>query len=145
MADPIISLTYDDKAIQEQLRKLVKKTSDLTPVMNEIGQQLLLSTDQRFEKEVDPDGVPWKANTPYTRRLKKAKGFIDKILQASGRGRASINYAATKDRVVVGTNVDYMRKHQLGLEGLPQRKFLGISKEDEVEIGIILDEYLRED
>jgi len=25
------------------------------------------------------------------------------------------------------------------------RKFLGISKEDEVEIGIILDEYLRED
>jgi len=145
MADPIISLTYDDKAIQEQLRKLVKKTSDLTPVMNEIGQQLLLSTDQRFEKEVDPDGNPWKANTSYTRRLKKAKGYIDKILQASGRGRASINYAATKDRVVVGTNVDYMRKHQLGLEGLPVRKFLGISKEDEVEIGIILDEYLRED
>lgn len=145
MADPIVSLTYDDKAIQEKLRRLVKKTSDLTPVMNEIGQQLLLSTDQRFEKEVDPDGMPWKANTPYTRKLKKAKGFIDKILQASGRGRASINYAATKDRVVVGTNVDYMRKHQLGLEGLPQRKFLGISKEDEVGIGIILDEYLRED
>ena len=113
--------------------------------MNEIGQALLLSTDQRFEKEVDPDGTPWKANTSYTRRLKKAKGYIDKILQASGRGRASINYAATKDRVVVGTNVDYMRKHQLGLEGLPVRKFLGISKEDEVEIGIILDEYLRED
>ena len=145
MTEPIVSLTYDDKAIQEKLRRLVKKTSDLTPVMNEIGRQLLLSTDQRFEKEVDPDGVPWKANTPYTRKLKKAKGFIDKILQASGRGRASINYAATKDRVVVGTNVDYMRKHQLGLEGLPQRKFLGISKEDEVGIGIILDEYLRED
>ena len=145
MADPIISLNYDDKAIQEKLRKLVKKTSDLTQVMNEIGQQLLLSTDQRFEKQVDPEGIPWKSNTPYTRRLKKAKGYIDKILQASGRGRASINYAATSDRVVVGTNVDYMRKHQLGLEGLPVRKFLGISKEDEVEIGIILDEYLRED
>ena len=70
MADPIISLTYDDKAIQEQLRKLVKKTSDPTPVMNEIGQALLLSTDQRFEKEVDPDGTPWKANTSYTLRLK---------------------------------------------------------------------------
>lgn len=144
MADPIISLTYDDKAIQEQLRKLVKKTSDPTPVMNEIGQALLLSTDQRFEKEVDPDGKPWKANTPYTRRLKKAKGYIDKILQASGRGRASINYAATKDRVAVGTNVGYMKKHQLG-EDVEQRKFLGISKEDSVEIGIILDEYLRED
>lgn len=144
MTEPIVSITYDDKAIQEKLRKLAKKISDLTPVMNEIGQQLLLSTDQRFEKEVDPDGVPWKPNTPYTRKLKKAKGLIDKVLQASGRGRASINYAATKDRVVVGTNVDYMRKHQLGLEGLPVRKFLGISKEDEVEIGIILDEYLQD-
>jgi phage virion morphogenesis protein len=145
MPEPIVSLTYNDKAIQEQFRKLVKKTSDTTPAMNSVGQYLLLSTDQNFEKEVDSDGIPWKRNTPYTRRLKKAKGYIDKILQASGRGRASINYAATKDRVVVGTNVDYMRKHQLGLEGLPVRKFLGISKEDEVEIGIILDEYLRED
>jgi phage virion morphogenesis protein len=145
MADPVISLTYDDKSIQKRLQRLVKKVSDLTPVMNEIGQQLLLSTDQRFEKEVDPDGVPWKPNTPYTRRLKKAKGLIGKILQASGRGRASINYGATKDRVVVGTNVEYMRKHQLGLEGLPVRKFLGISKEDAAEIGIILDGYLNGD
>lgn len=144
MPEIIVSLTYDDRAIQAQLRKLVKKTSDNTPVMNTIRHYLLSSTDQHIAKEVDPAGNPLKANTPYTRRLKKAKGYIDKIFQASGRNRDSINYGATKDRVVVGTNVGYMRKHQLGLEALPVRNFLGVSKEDEVEIGVILDEYLRE-
>jgi len=110
--------------------------------MNEIGQQLLLSTDQRWENEEDPDGNKWQLNTPFTRRKKRARGQIDKILQASGRGRASINYKAEKDRVAVGTNVDYMRKHQLGEDGLAVRKYLGISKEDQREIAIITQDYI---
>lgn len=60
--------------------------------LRECGETLLLSTDTRWEREIAPDGTPWKKNTPYTTRLKKAQGRILKTLQATGLARASVNY-----------------------------------------------------
>lgn len=65
--------------------------------LRECGEVLLLSTDTRWEREVAPDGTPWKKNTPYTTRLKKAKGRILKTLQSTGLARASINYQIVRD------------------------------------------------
>lgn len=60
--------------------------------LRECGETLLLSTDTRWDREVAPDGTPWKKNTPYTTRLKQARGRILKTLQSTGLARASINY-----------------------------------------------------
>ncbi len=61
-------------------------------VWAEIGEALVLSTNERFDEQIDPEGLPWKPNTPYTLRLKKAMGRSLMILQSSTRMRASINY-----------------------------------------------------
>lgn len=144
MADPIISISYNDKAVRDRLQELQRKVGDLTPAMKSIGEQLLLSTDIRFEKEVDPSGRPWKPNSTFTISKKKRENKIQKILQSSGRLRASLSYSASADKVVVGTNVSYAAKHQLGQGRIPKREFLGVSKEDQQEILLIIDEFLAE-
>lgn len=143
MSDPIIQLQYDDRAVRQRLTRLQAKVGDLTPAMRNIGEALVLSTDQRFEKEISPSGEPWKPNTPFTIAKKRAEGRILKVLQSTGRGRASVTYQASRDRVVVGTNVDYMRKHQVG-DKVPKREWLGVSADDKVEIIAILDQFLAE-
>ncbi len=143
MTEPVVSINVTDKALQQKLKEVASKVSDPSELMEEIGQIMLLSTDQRWEKEVDPDGNRWAENSEYTRRLKREQGRIDKILQSSGRARASINYKVDRDQVTIGTNVEYMVKHQLGIEGQKKREFLGISDEDKVEIAIAADDYLK--
>ena len=64
-----------------------------TTALQQLGEWMILTTNQRFETEIAPDGTPWKADSPYTTRLKRARGQILKVLQATGLGRASITYA----------------------------------------------------
>lgn len=144
MADPIISVTYSDAEIRQRLQRLQRKVGDLTPAMKNIGEALILSTDDRFDKEIAPDGTPWKPNTAFTIAKKKALGRINKVLQSTGQMRASIAYQASRDRVVIGTNDRKAAKHQFGLEGLPKREFLGVSDDDRVEIVQIIEDFLAE-
>lgn len=134
MADPLISISYSDRQVSQALGDLLGRLKDPTPQLKAARETILFYIDQGFEKETDPQGIPWKPNSRYTRSLKRAQGRIDKVLQSTGRLRASINGQIVGDRLIVGTNVQYGAKHQLGLEGLPQRKFLGISDEAKKEI-----------
>lgn len=143
MADSLISIQYSDALVKQRLLALQAKLGDLAPAMKNIGEYLLLSTDDRFRNEVDPSGRKWEPNSPRTIAQKRAQGRINKVLQSTGRLRAGISYKAERDRVVVGTNVSYAAKHQLG-QGVPQREFLGVSRKDEQEIVIILDEFLAD-
>lgn len=147
MADPIFSIEYDDKAVQDRIRKLAAKTKSagslsvkigtnvgymadhqlgingqvqrrflgvgkkdrqeiiaileenlldetatLRTAFQEIGEYMVLSTDQNFENETDPDGAAWAPNNPFYAAQKVKSGNIGKILQRTGRGRASIAY-----------------------------------------------------
>lgn len=143
MAEPVLTAYVADKEVRDRLLRLQRKTGNLEPAFKNIGSYLLLSTDDRFRKEVDPQGNPWKPNAPSTIAQKKAQGRINKILQNTGRLRDGFSYKTSRDRVTIGTNVNYASKHQLG-QGVPKREFLGVSKEDEREIIAILDEFLTE-
>lgn len=79
MTDPIFSIEYDDKEIQERISKLVAKT--------------------------------------------KFAGNM---------------------KVTVGTNVGYMADHQLGINGMVQRRFLGVGDADRRAIVEILEENLSD-
>ena len=52
--------------------------------------------------------------------------------------RSSITYKASRDRVVIGTNVEYAAKNQ------KYRPFLGVSDGDRVEIMEIIEAELNE-
>jgi phage virion morphogenesis protein len=145
MPDDFTSITFDSSSVMESLNGLSDKLADLTAPMTAIGEYLLLSTDEHFEKEVDPAGVPWKPDSPYTIDFKKKNNRILKILQSTGRLRNSIAYAADATSVTLGTNVPYAPDHQLGLDGKTKREFLGVSEADELVILEIIQDYLTPD
>lgn len=142
MAKPILSISYLDKDLRRYIAGLLLRLRGFSAPMREIGESLIFSTDERFEKEVDPLGVPWEDISPRTRARKRAKGRIDKILQDTGTGRASINYQANRFSVSVGTPLEYMTFHQVG-QGQTKREFIGLSDEDREEIEQIMTDYIR--
>ena len=112
--------------------------------MHEIGDLMLASTDENFEKERNIYKIKWKPNTPGTLRYKAKHGFIMKVLQRRGLLRNSIQYQIVGNNVSVGTNIPYGQYHQFGTRKLPKREFLGVSRDDQKEIISILKEYLSE-
>lgn len=143
MSDPNFSIKYEDKAIQEALNRLLEKTSNLTPVMQEIGEYGIASVDMRFQMEVDPDNKPWKPLSIFTIRLKRAEGKILRILQRTGLMRSRVNYKITPTSCTIGINDAKAYKHQFGI-GVPQRKIMGINQEDKEEILAIINDYLKD-
>lgn len=129
MNKPLITGIVDDKTVIKLLRDIQSRSRDLTIPLREVGEQLLFSSDQRFEREVDPDGRPWKSNSPRTTARKRALGRILKVLQETGTGRASLNYRASRRSLEIGTPIDYMADHQLGRNGQAERRFLPITRD----------------
>lgn len=113
----------------------------MRPAMVNIGEEALLHIDEGFEREQDPYGVAWTPLSLETVSWKRENSRILKILQSTGRLRASITYQADESRVIIGTNVSYAKKHQLGI-GVRKREFLGIGPRLQLAIVGILEDYL---
>lgn len=137
-----VSLSWGgfDKA----LGKAAHKLANTQPLMETIGEVLVSGTLQRFQDEEDPDGKKWK---PSIRAMETG----DKTLSDTGRLQRSIDYAATSDTVMVGTNVVYGRIHQLGGKtgkghkvDMPARPYLGVSEEDMKEIRGTVEDFLKD-
>ena len=127
-----------DKALSKAGHKL----GDTQALMESVGEALVSDTKKRFDAKKDPEGTPWK---PSRRALEKG----DKTLTNSGRLRRSIDYAATSDKVMVGSNLAYARIHQLGGKtgkghkvDMPARPYLGVSKEDMEEVRETMADFL---
>lgn len=137
-----VSVKIDDKKLRSSLTELERKLQNLEPALKEIGEYILLATDERFEFQIDPNGQPWRPNSTYTLNLKRQRGQILKVLQATGRMRSSYFYSVNQNKVRVTNKLERARKHQLGI-GVPQRIHLGISQTDQQEILAIIDRYLN--
>lgn len=111
MAGTHITITVDDAQARELLTRLGQ--SDTGNLMPRLGEYLLESTQQRFDKQIKPSGVKWDELSPaYARRKKYHK---DKILTLRGYLRSSIRYRVTgAHSVEVGTNIKYAAIHQFG-------------------------------
>ncbi len=141
-----IDIDIDDQAVRRTLRRLEAAGADLTPALEDIGEALLLSTEQRFSDQVDPDGRPWKPLSPKYRRRKKHP----KILTETTNLRGRIVWQLVPGGVEVGTDVVYAAIHQFGGRAgrglaaeIPARPYLGISAQDRSDILNILRSHLR--
>ena len=55
-ASDLIRIDYDDAAVKQSLKKLLDKLGDLTPVFQDIGESLLISHRERFDRwEISSD------------------------------------------------------------------------------------------
>ncbi|MCY1669331.1 phage virion morphogenesis protein [Rhizobium sp. SL86] len=157
MSGVSISVTIQDRAVQDAFRTLAFRMGNTQPVMAAIGTELVASTHMRFVTQTDPEGNAWQAlNTAYAATKRNTR-----ILTESGGLRDSINSQAGQDVVHVGTSKIYARVHQEGATivpknasalvffiggdlvkaksvTLPARRYLGISAEDETSIAEIV-------
>jgi phage virion morphogenesis protein len=80
---------------------------DMTATMKDIGRALKTGAQLRFRSMKGPDGASWPASF-------RAKQDGGQTLSLTRRLRNSITFYATRDKVVVGTNVVYAAIHQFG-------------------------------
>lgn len=157
MAGVKLDFTVDDAAVLRALDGVMARALNLQPAFEEIGASLLTSTQQRFEDEESPEGKPWVPLAESTQRKKVTKkgarrGSANILRSPSALLYGSLTYLAKQTEVVIGANKDYAAIQQLGgtpgmppgPAAIPARPYLGISEDDEREIGQILVEYLTE-
>lgn len=107
-----IDANHDAARVVAAINKLYEAGKHPRPAFIDIGEMMLLSIDQRFTDEEDPDGNPWE---PLSKRTLKRKRN-PKILTESTRYRSSFVYEADDDGLEIGTNVIYAAIHHFGGE-----------------------------
>lgn len=127
--------------VQEQLSKqmneALKQLQSLRMPMDVVGQEVLSQTIERITQEQKaPDGTPWAAWSESYQNYKARKQDGGAFLDASGELIDSLNYEATNDEALVGTNLVYAATHQFGDEqrNIPARPYLGLSKQNELDL-----------
>lgn len=138
------------------------------PMLTEIGEAAIASTELRFIDGESPDGGKWAPLRPVTlARRRKGKG-INKGTQPLLDNRIlSRSFAKRVEgrTLWVGTNVIYAKVHQFGAAkgslgtgkyktrkgsfpipwgNIPARPFLGFSQDDQTEIIGIIQRYINE-
>lgn len=145
--------------IERALMSAHKRSLDLAPLMDQIGNAMEVTTHERFESESDPDGNPWKQSI-------RARTEGGKTLTKDGHLDNSITHSFTADSAEIGSNLIYAGIHQQGgrisgksgnlrfqLPGalgfrsvesvlIPARPFLGLGGDDEMTIGELTGDYL---
>jgi len=140
-ASELINIDYDDAAVQQSLKKLLDKLGNLKPVFQDIGESLLISHRERFDRAISPDGIPWAELSPdYQKRKRRNR---DKILVLDGWLR-QLHYTASDAELDLGTDRIYGAIHQFGdsARHIPARPFLGLDEAERATVLDILEEWL---
>lgn len=151
MAGVEITTQIQDHVASDVLEQIIRNMGNLRPVLFDIGEHMQGSVEERFRTETDPQGRPWEPNTEFTKKNKRNNQILT---ESGGPGlRGSIHYQVGTDSLEQGTNKIYGAIHQLGgtikAKGgalaigrpdgafalvkqvtIPQREYLGLSKDD---------------
>lgn len=160
----MIVVDLDTTFAEAAFKALNDRLTDLSPVMNEIGEQMVASTRERFFSGQSPDGTPWAPKQPSTiEAFARREGYemrdFRPLWGATGDLRTLFSYYADGENVTFGTNVIYAAVHQFGAAkgafgfnrkgrpipwgDIPARPFIGFSSEDELMIAQMLDDWLQ--
>lgn len=143
--------TFDLEKWFKRLEDKKEDVKDMSAFWQIAGDRIKRKSMECFRKEQDPEGRPWKPWSPAYRALVlsgqmrpkgKKKHLSHKILQDTGELRRSINTRVFRDRVIIGSNLEYADKHQLGI-GVPARLFIGVTRDDMTFIRKKLKQYLK--
>ena len=150
-----------------RLRALADRATHAAPAWRRIAQVLRQQSMECFKLQRAPDGTPWeplKESTLWARAFRRTGGYRGRlrriggreskvvrrqvsnarILQDTGRLRASVAVESDERSARIGSTLVYARVHQLGFRkaGIPPRPFLGISQGRKQEAMEILRKHL---
>lgn len=96
--------TIDDADMREKLAELIERMERPRGFYVNVGEYLLNSVGDNFDKEQAPDGSPWRGLSAVTIERREAAGHgPTPILRVSGVLRGSFNYEASDTQVRVGS------------------------------------------
>ena len=144
------------RRVSRQLRRLAAAGANTTDLHRRIGEFVLRSTRDRFERAQAPDGTPWKPLAASTVRRKGHSriGFQD------GHLFGTLNYRAASHEVLVGSPRIYAGTFHFGAArgafgatrtgspipwgDIPARPILGVSSGDRAEIEAITRDWIAD-
>ncbi|SDY55280.1 phage virion morphogenesis protein [Citreimonas salinaria] len=144
------------------LSRAAAELDDLTPLMVDIGEEMLSRTDQNFLTATAPDGTPWAPRSQttldaYARRNPPVTGIG--TLRLTDTMRKTINYEAGPGHVDWGSNAIQAAVMQFGAAkgafgttargssipwgAIPARPFVGVGPDDETAILAVIGDWLE--
>lgn len=165
MTQITVDVTTDE--LSAVLEDLYRQLGDLTPLMRDIGDEMLESTRRNFDAGTAPDGTPWAPRSQatldrYDWLVSKGRlgGYGATPLTRTGTMRAQIAYEADPLGVSWGSNAVQAAVMQFGQPkgasgsmangspipwgDIPAREYLGVGPDDETAITEIIEDYLDE-
>ena len=154
MAGAYVRLDINDQQWQRAKRAIEQLLRDPEPMLIDIGEHLQLSTDERFDQRVTPEGVPWApvssgyAQAKRTGEATQRSGAVrdpNQILQLTRDMRRLTRYQVSATDLQFGSDREYAATHQFGdpRRNIPARKWLGLSAEDREAVEEIAAEHLQ--
>ncbi|MCM2431963.1 phage virion morphogenesis protein [Agrobacterium rosae] len=154
MSGVSFQVTLDDETARLKLIDLVERMDNPRGFYKNVGELLLNSVGDNFDNERGPDGRRWVPLSPVTRELRQRKYGNSPltILRVTGALRGSYNYVASDDDVRIGTSkIQAALLHFGGQAGrnrkvtVPARPQVGVSSDDEREIGRMAEDWLSQE
>jgi phage virion morphogenesis protein len=152
-------IVVDDKNLERKIRELSRRSDNLQPAFEEIGEMLLSSIERNFQDEGrysspgswQGGATRWEDLAPATVKSRARTGRgPHPILQISGQLAASITKHVTPSSLELGTNLAYGAIHQFGgMAGrgrkveIPARPYLVIQDVDLHDAIEIIEEHIQ--
>lgn len=163
----MITIELKDDEISAVLNRLAAAVTDMSEPMRHIGDDWLVSTQDRVKAGLDPEGAPFAPRSQTTIvRYQKLGLTYGKPLYQSGEMISQIAFASGPDFVEIGSNAIQAAVMQFGAQqgqfgafigkdvkgrdhfhsipwgNIPARPFLGLSEEDRSDIVATVSEWL---
>ncbi|MFN3971253.1 MAG: phage virion morphogenesis protein [Gemmobacter sp.] len=149
------TVVLDDERTQGALSRLIGATTDMTPLMRDLGEYLITATKDRFATGAGPDGTIWAPKSATTLAAYARRGDpadLRPLFGPTGSLSKTIFYEAGPTQVSWGSPMVYAAMMQFGgaraafphLWGdIPARPFIGLSDDDIAAIGEEVEEWLE--
>lgn len=154
MAGAHVKFTLNEREWEKAQRNLDRLLADPYDLLVDIGEHLLLSTDEQFERQIDPEGRPWErvsdryASRKEQRKVTRRAGAVSdsrQVLQLTRDMRRLVRYQVDGHELLQGSDRIYAATHQFGdpSRNIPERRWLGLSTDDDEAIEELLVDHLE--
>ncbi|HRD34075.1 MAG TPA: phage virion morphogenesis protein [Rhodocyclaceae bacterium] len=128
-----LTIKIDDRPILDFLEQLLERSSDLSPLMDQIGLEMEARVSARFETRRDPNGNEWAkweptteasypfAGTPAASKLGAGRG---KLLERYGDLLDGLSHSFDATSTTIGFDAPYAAYHEFGTKHMPRRGLL---------------------
>lgn len=151
MTSPLL-IQVDTKEAEAYFAQLRQRSADLSDLMSDIGEALVESTWNRWDRGVGPDGVPWVPLADGSGRtpLLRTRAMRDGLFPSHGADWVELSLSAKQARWhQTGTDPYEIKPKNGGASinhpGLPARPMLGLSTDDHDMIARLAAAYLEMD